>query len=134
MLANRLGRLEGFEGILLAGQTSLARRLGLRSLASLASRLVARVRLRPIDADEARTLLNARFVDRSWDVDVVERLHRDAWGNPGRLVALADRLAPKGPRPSRKAETIATSAQNSQRSRPRRSSGRASRRFGLRTA
>ncbi|HEV3120689.1 MAG TPA: AAA family ATPase [Isosphaeraceae bacterium] len=89
ILANRLGLPDGFAAVLLAGQSALSTRLASQPLSGIATRLAARVHLRPIDADEARTLVASRWPDRAWPIDVVERLHRDAAGNPQRLLRLA---------------------------------------------
>ena len=94
ILSNRLGRPDGFDGLALLGQTRLARRLATRPLAGLSARIAARAHLRPIDADEARDLL-ARVRPRSGlGLDEVERLHRDAQGNPRRLLRLAGSVGP----------------------------------------
>ena len=108
VLANRLGRAEGFESLILVGESSFTRRLGLRDLASLANRLAALVRLRPIDADEAKALLDGNFPNHAWDIAAIERLHRDSRGNPGRLLRLADRLSTRPTKPIRRDEEIAT--------------------------
>jgi general secretion pathway protein A len=90
VLANRLGRPDGFSAIILAGQTPLARRLASTPLAALGARLEARVALRPLDIEEARALLDRLADGRSWDVEVLERLHRDCGGNPRRLLRSAN--------------------------------------------
>jgi general secretion pathway protein A len=89
VLSNRLGRPDGFAAMLLVGQTELARRLATYSLAALESRLAARVQLRPIDADEACELIRRELPGRLLDGLTIERLHRDAGGNPARLLRLA---------------------------------------------
>lgn len=89
VLSNRLGRLDGFATLLLAGQSELARRITTYALSALESRLAARVSLRPIDADEACFLLRYEFPGRLLDGLTIERLHRDAAGNPARLLRLA---------------------------------------------
>jgi type II secretory pathway predicted ATPase ExeA len=89
ILANRLGLPDGFAAVLLAGQTPLSTRLSRQPLSALATRLAARIHLRPIDADEARTLVAQRWPGRAWPIEVVERLHRDSAGNPQRLLRLA---------------------------------------------
>jgi type II secretory pathway predicted ATPase ExeA len=86
VLANRLGEAGGFAGLVLVGQTPLARRFATRPFAAIESRLAARVHLGPIDADEARELLTRLRPGRTWSLDEVEALHRDAAGNPGRLL------------------------------------------------
>lgn len=91
LLSNRLGQPDGFAGMILAGQTRLARRLATHDLAPLEARLTARVHLRPIDADEAADLLEHEIPARAWSLAEVEALHRDAGGNPSRLLLLAGR-------------------------------------------
>jgi type II secretory pathway predicted ATPase ExeA len=90
LLANRLGHDDGFAALLLVGQTRLAQRLQRQqALAALAARVAGRIHLGPIDADDALGLLQRRWPERSWARDEVERLHRDSWGNPQRLLGLA---------------------------------------------
>jgi general secretion pathway protein A len=98
VLINRLDRPGGFAGLVLVGQTPLLRRLGTRPLAALEARLAARVHLGPIDADEARELLVRLRPDRVWSPDEIEIRHRDAAGNPRRLLrelGPPERLAPR---------------------------------------
>ena len=90
---NRLGRPGGFAGLVLVGQTPLARRLATRSLAALEVRLSARVHLRTLDVEEARALLDRLVPGISGDVERFERLHRDAGGGPRRLILLSTRHA-----------------------------------------
>ena len=95
---NRLGRPGGFAGLVLVGQTPLARRLATRSLAALEARLSARAHLRALDIEEARALLDRLEPGRSGDDEGFERLHRDAGGSPRRLILLSARqAAPFGP-------------------------------------
>jgi general secretion pathway protein A len=93
VLSNSLGRPEGFAALVLVGQSALARRLELRSLAGLEARLAGRVHLRPIDADEAREWL-ARRGGAPMDRATVVELHRAAGGNPRRLLLLAATIRP----------------------------------------
>jgi general secretion pathway protein A len=103
VLSNRLGRLDGFAALVLVGQTELSRRLATYALAALESRLAARATLRPIDADEACELLRKERPGQLLDGLTIERLHRDAAGNPAKLLRLAaatpavpaDRPAPR---------------------------------------
>ncbi len=122
LLSNRLGRPDGFAGLILAAQTRLARRLDTASLAGLAARISARVHLRPIDADEAADLLTLlRFREgRSWSRAEVDDLHREAGGNPRRLLRLANagaprpgdaRLGARTPAPQRLLEPAATASE-----------------------
>jgi type II secretory pathway predicted ATPase ExeA len=92
ILSNRLGRSDGVAGLLLVGQTALTRRIETRSLAALEARLVARVHLRSLDVDEARTLLIHLVPGRAWAWPEVEVLHREASGIPQRLLRLAAHL------------------------------------------
>lgn len=99
LLANRLGRPDGFSAMLLVGQTSLACRLATRPLKSLAVRLAAHVHLRCLDVAEARALLNCLLPTLGWDEPTLERHHRDAGGNPrGMLLAARYAIASPGRR------------------------------------
>jgi general secretion pathway protein A len=89
LISNRLGRPEGFEALVLLGQTSLGRRLAAFGLEALAARLSSRVHLGPIDADEAAALLNHGRPGRPWPATVIDRMHRHAAGNPRQLLRLA---------------------------------------------
>ncbi len=90
---NRLGRPGGFAGLVLVGQTPLARRLATRSLAALEARLSARAHLRSLDVEEARALLDRLVPGTSGDDEGFERLHRDTGGIPRRLILLSSRPA-----------------------------------------
>jgi type II secretory pathway predicted ATPase ExeA len=91
VLANRLGYPDGFSALILAGQTSLAGRLATRPLNALAARLAAHVHLRALDVDETRALLNCLVPGLDWDDPTLERYHRDAAGNPRRMLLAARR-------------------------------------------
>jgi type II secretory pathway predicted ATPase ExeA len=95
LLANRLGRPDGLSGLILVGQTSLACRLATRPLNALAARLAAHVQLRGLDVDEARSLLNGLAPGLVVDDRTLERAHRDAAGNPRKmlLASRADAVA-----------------------------------------
>ena len=93
LLSNRLGRPGGFAALLMVGQTRIVRRLGTIPLAAVAARIAARAHLRPIDADEALDLLAHRFPGRTWGMAEVDHLHREAGGNPRRLIRLAAPIA-----------------------------------------
>ncbi|QDV35155.1 ATP-binding protein [Tautonia plasticadhaerens] len=114
LLSNRLGRPDGFAGLLLVGRTELAMRLRARAWESLESRLAAGVRLGPIDAEEAGTLICWAAPGRRWERPTVEELHARSMGNPTRLIRLADRVdAPRvesGPAPSPSTPTPAVPA------------------------
>lgn len=94
LISNRLGQPQGFEALVLLGQTPLGRRLAAPGAEGLAARLAPRVHLGPIDADEAAMLLNHHRPGRPWAVAEVERLHRQSAGNPRRLLRLADTAIP----------------------------------------
>lgn len=101
ILADRLGEPGGFSGMLVVGQTSLARRLMTRGLAGLEGRLAARVHLRPLDLEESGELLGRLVPGYSWDRATLERHHRETGGIPGRLLRRASgdaAFADRGPR------------------------------------
>lgn len=105
LLSNDLGRPGGFAALVIVGQTVLQRRLELRSLAALGDRLAARVHLRPLDADEAGEWL-ARLAPGVHDRPAIDRIHRDAGGNPRVMLRLAVAIEPtagfaEAPAPSR---------------------------------
>jgi general secretion pathway protein A len=87
--SNRLGRPDGLAGLVLIGQTALARRLATRPLAGLSARLAAHIHLRALDFEEARALVDRLVPDLAWSDDALERAYRDARGNPRRLLRLA---------------------------------------------
>ena len=97
VLANRLGRPGGFSSMILVGLTSLALRFSTRPFAPIEARLAARVHLGPIDVDEAGELLARLRPGRDWPIDEVEALHRDAAGNPGRMLRRVVPLASPTP-------------------------------------
>ena len=101
VLGNRLGRADGFAGMVLVGQTPLARRLGAQSLSALEVRISARVHLQPLACDEAREFLLAEMPGPVPGEEVVERWHRDSGGNPRRLLQLAARPVADNGRPAR---------------------------------
>ena len=96
ILANHLGERGGFAGIVLVGQTPLARRLRTRALAALESRLAYQVHLRPLDRDEAIQFLEHEAPARIGSNPEGDSLHRDAAGNPRRLVHAAIQLEARG--------------------------------------
>jgi general secretion pathway protein A len=109
LLSNRLGRVDGFWALVLIGQTVLARRIAARSLTALEARLSARVHLHPLDADEAIALLARAHASRAFSIEEAEALHRDAAGNPRRLLRAAARLGiiPATTSPARPTRTAA---------------------------
>lgn len=95
LLGNRLGRPDGVMALVLVGQSGFIRRLSMRPCAALASRLAASVHLTAIDADEAGVLIDHLAPGCALDNATLERCHRDAFGNPRRLLTLAgDEAAP----------------------------------------
>ena len=91
ILSNRLGRRDGLSALVLVGQTTLACRLAIRPQRALAARLAAHVHLRCLDVEEARTLLNCVAPALEWDDRTRARHHRDAGGNPRRMLQAAVR-------------------------------------------
>jgi hypothetical protein len=103
-LAHAMELSEGPGAIVLVGPTELAGRLSSRRFTAIAARIEAHVHLLPLDVEEAGELL------LGW-VDLgnpeLELLHRDAAGNPRRLLQLATRkvrpvrsVSVSGPRPA----------------------------------
>jgi general secretion pathway protein A len=89
VLASRVGGAQGFAALLLMGRTELARCLSTPALGGLAACLSLHVHLMALDLDETRELL--RFHSRTWrSEEALQELHRDALGNPARLLRLAD--------------------------------------------
>lgn len=100
VLGNRLGSPGTFAGIVLVGQTRLARRLECRPLSDLGQRVAARVHLRPLDVGELGEALVR--LDPAWAGDTrgVERLHRDTGGNPRLAFRYARRVCSPLPAPA----------------------------------
>ncbi|MDR3634561.1 MAG: ATP-binding protein [Isosphaeraceae bacterium] len=92
VLANHLGEPGGFAGIVLIGQTPLARRLRTRALAALEARLACQVHLKPLDRDEALRFLEHAAPGWSASERARDELHRDAAGIPRRLAQASARL------------------------------------------
>jgi type II secretory pathway predicted ATPase ExeA len=107
IVSNRIGGPDGFSALVVVGQSRLARRLVRQPLLSLESRLAAHIHLRPIDADESYALLSTCWPERAWSMPDVERLHRDAAGNPKRLLRLAGQMVTKGAWPAHVIEMAA---------------------------
>jgi general secretion pathway protein A len=93
-IRNQLGQRTGFGALIVLGQTELARALSTRRFTSFATSLTAILHLMPLDLDEARELLSFRFRDAIVEEQLLEDLHRDAGGNPGKLLRLADSRPP----------------------------------------
>lgn len=89
VLSNRLGRSDGFAGLILVGQTALARRLSSRALAGLAARIAARTHLRPLDIEETQTLVERFAPSLGKGTEALDFLHRETAGNPKRILDLA---------------------------------------------
>jgi type II secretory pathway predicted ATPase ExeA len=92
-VASRIHRPEGFDAIILSAQTGLLPRLELRALASLDAVVGKRLHLRPLDADEAESLCTSLLPPQAKTTTIIEELHRDARGNPARLLRLAQSLS-----------------------------------------
>jgi type II secretory pathway predicted ATPase ExeA len=88
-LRNQLGLTTGFAALCILGQTELTRELSTRRLTPVATGLSAKFHLMPLDLDEARELLARDEPDAYIKEHLLEELHRDARGNPGRLLRLA---------------------------------------------
>ncbi len=82
-VCDRLGEPGGFAAAVVVGRGELVRRLASPPSRSLASRLSKHLHLPPLNVDEAAALLPG-VPDGALEV-----LHRDAAGNPRRLLALA---------------------------------------------
>lgn len=78
----------GFTGALIVGRTELVRRLGSQPLRAVAARLAKHHHLAPLDVEEAGRLLGV-------DGEELELLHRDAVGNPRRLLTLSAARPPE---------------------------------------
>lgn len=115
VVSNELGRADGFAAMIIVGQTALQTRLRSQSLRGLGERIAARAHLRPIDADEALDLLTELEPARDWTVAEVESLHRDAAGNPRRLLQLAERHVRLNPHALKKPARAEASAQSGAR-------------------
>ena len=89
VLLNRFGAVDGFAQIILIGQTELVRQFATRSLRAIESRLTAHIHLRPIEISEAREWLRRFKPDLNLLEAELESLHRDAGGNPSRLIRQA---------------------------------------------
>jgi type II secretory pathway predicted ATPase ExeA len=89
-LANQLGRPGGFAALLVLGDTELVRAFATRGFGAFASSLCFHFHLAPLDLDEARELM-ALTGQAHVAADAVEEMHRDARGNAGRLLRLAQR-------------------------------------------
>ncbi len=112
VLSNMLREPEGFEAILLVGQTSLARRISNRDTSAFCDRVASHVHLRPLDADEVGRLLQSIDPARDWPVDLVDRIHLLSYGRPAKVVSLASLIVVPRPglrRPSDSDESASLS-------------------------
>ena len=101
ILSNRLRQPDGFAALVLVGQTAMNRRLA--SAAPWPRWRPGWPRgssSRPIDADEAGVLVDRLAPGRALDLETLERCHRDAGGNPRRLLVLASREPVREGRPA----------------------------------
>ncbi len=92
LIANRMGNGRGLASLVISGQSSLSRRIDSKLLAALETRLAARVHLLPLDLTETGQILSEMRPGLASDRDLLERLHRDASGNPARLIRAINRL------------------------------------------
>ncbi len=109
VLANRLGQPDGFQHLILVGQTPLVRRFATRPLAAVEARLAAHVHLRPIDVAEAGEWLGRRHPGLDWSGRRAgsgpPRLRRQSRpDSSGNSAAIASR-SPARPRPVRSSAT-----------------------------
>jgi general secretion pathway protein A len=96
--ANRAGGFGALAGLLLVGQTSLARRVSTRSLAGLEARLAGRIVLARLGIEEFQSFLAS--IRAPWSLAESELAHRAVEGNPLRALRLA-RAAREKPQPVR---------------------------------
>jgi general secretion pathway protein A len=74
--------------MVIVGSSELVRKMRSRQFIELAGRLITHVHLLPLDLDEARTLVSGPDKEGSIAPIVLETMHRDAAGNPRRLLQL----------------------------------------------
>lgn len=101
ILANRLGEVGAFTGLILTGQNALRRRLSSRALAPLAARLTTHVHLHPLSIEELRIWIAHAPEGVSVDSTVLESLHREVAGNPRLLRHRLGRVQRSFDRPAR---------------------------------
>ncbi len=90
VLANQAGSPGGFAALLVLSQTELIRISATRSFRSFAVSVSAHHHLAPLDLDEARELLGLSARTDEHEKLILEELHRDAAGNPRRLLHLVE--------------------------------------------
>ncbi|MGC8642627.1 MAG: ExeA family protein, partial [Isosphaeraceae bacterium] len=81
----------GFASLILVGPTELVRLLATRPRRSLASRLCTHIHMLPLDLEECRELAERALGPGQLDRALLEELHRDALGNPRRILQLLAR-------------------------------------------
>jgi hypothetical protein len=97
VLSNGVGRPDGLAGLVLCGQTALARRLRGRALTGLDARIGTRVHLPPIDFHEVTEWLRVGWPELVLDASEIEERHRWSRGNARRLIQGLRYPAPKRP-------------------------------------
>ena len=90
-LVHAMEASRGFGAMILTGHSELARRLAARPMTTLASRIATHVHLLPFDLDEACELVESRGEPGPMDRAVLDELHREASGNPRRLLQVMKR-------------------------------------------
>jgi len=90
VLGDQSGRPGGFAALLVLSQTELIRTSTSRSFRSFAVSLSAHHHLAPLDLDEAKALLGLSARGDDQEALILEELHRDAGGNPRRLLHLVE--------------------------------------------
>jgi type II secretory pathway predicted ATPase ExeA len=88
VLGDQAGSPGGFGSVLVLGDTALIRMAASRAFRSFAASLNAHDHLPPLDLDETRELLGLSD-EGNEPQTALEELHRDAAGNPRRLLRLA---------------------------------------------
>jgi general secretion pathway protein A len=106
-LVHEMEARRGFAALLLVGPTELARQLATRPMSAMANRLSSHLHLLPLDLDETRELVALRSGADGLDDVTLETIHRDAAGNPARLMRILDRRASAKPGPSVAVESVA---------------------------
>jgi general secretion pathway protein A len=87
-IVHQLGRPGGFAALMVLGQTELVRELAGRRRCPFGSSVALHLHLMPLDLDEARELLGLEESTGDTVEAALENLHRDARGNPGRMLGL----------------------------------------------
>jgi general secretion pathway protein A len=87
-LIHEMEAYQGFNSILLVGPTELARLLATRQRSAPASRIATHAHLLSLDLQECRELVHSQGALLTLDRVGLEELHRDAAGNPRRILQL----------------------------------------------